>query len=79
MNCFTFEASFHGFFNEDRQTEEFTPESLEQMGEHLINSLYEYFVILEEDERLKKIKELNKKKKKKQEGKKKKKSNKETA
>ena len=35
------------------------------MGEHLINSLYEYFVVLEEDERLKKIKELNKKKKKK--------------
>ena len=25
MNCFTFEASFHGFLNEDRVTEEFTP------------------------------------------------------
>ena len=67
MNCFTFEASFHGCLNEERQTEEFTPDSLEQMGDHLTNSLYEYFMILEEDERLKKIKELNKKKKKKQE------------
>ena len=55
MNCFTFEASFHGCLNEERQTEEFTPDSLEQMGDHLTNSLYEYFMILEEDERLRKL------------------------
>jgi len=51
MNCFTFEASFHGALNDERQTEEFTPESLEKMGESLVNSLYEYFLILEEEDR----------------------------
>lgn len=65
MNCFTFEASFHGYLNEDRQTTEFSPEMLETMGEHLANSLYEYFLIIEEEDRQKKLKELNKKKKKK--------------
>jgi len=29
MNCFTFEASFHGYLNDDRITEEFTPETYE--------------------------------------------------
>lgn len=29
MNCFTFEASFHGYLNEERVTEEFTPETYE--------------------------------------------------
>ena len=38
---------------------------LERMGEHLINSLYEYFLILEEEDRQKKLNELNRKKKKK--------------
>jgi hypothetical protein len=33
------------------------------MGEHLCNAFYEYMLIIEEEERLKKIKELNKKKK----------------
>eukprot|EP00347_Sterkiella_histriomuscorum_P022850 403336918 len=82
MNCFTFEASFHGYLNEERVTEEFNEESFEKMGEHLINSLYEYKLILEEENRLKKLKELNKKKKKKKQneekGKKKKLSIKET-
>ena len=63
MNCFTFEASFHGALNDERQTEEFTPDSLEKMGESLVNSLYEYFLILEEEDRQKKLKELSKKKK----------------
>lgn len=35
------------------------------MSEPLINSLYEYLIILEEEDRQKKIKEIHKKKKKK--------------
>ncbi len=62
-NCFTFEASMHGYLNDDRVTEEFTPESYELMGEHLVDSLYEYLLIIEEEERQRKIKEINKKKK----------------
>lgn len=41
MNCFTLEASFHGYLNKDRVTEEFTIEMLESMGQHLVNALYE--------------------------------------
>lgn len=63
MNCFTLEASFHGYLNEERETVEFTPVMLESMGEHLVNSLYEYFLILEEEDRQRKLKELNRKKK----------------
>jgi hypothetical protein len=63
MNCFTFEASFYGALNDERQTEEFSISALEKMGEHLCNAFYEYMLIIEEEERLKKIKELNKKKK----------------
>jgi cytosolic carboxypeptidase protein 2/3 len=63
MNCFTFEASFYGALNDDRQTEEFSISTLEKMGEHLCNAFYEYMLIIEEEERLKKIKELSKKKK----------------
>jgi hypothetical protein len=51
MNCFTFEASFHGCFNELRETEEFSIEGFEQMGEHLINSFLEYLYIMEEEDR----------------------------
>lgn len=65
MNCFTFEASFFGGQNDDRKIEEFTPASLEKMGEHLCNALYEYMLITEEDERQKRLKEAKKKKKKK--------------
>jgi hypothetical protein len=35
------------------------------MGEHLANSLYEYLMIIEEDERRKRLKDLEKKKKRK--------------
>jgi len=65
MNCFTFEASFFGGYNEDRHIEEFTPLELEKMGEHLCNALYEYMLIIEEEDRQKKLKETKKKKKKK--------------
>jgi hypothetical protein len=32
MNCFTLEASFHGFIDKDRSTTEFTTETLEKVG-----------------------------------------------
>jgi|LauGreDrversion4_2_1035121.scaffolds.fasta_scaffold547835_1 hypothetical protein len=65
MNCFTFEASFFGGQTEDRRIEEFTPSSLEKMGEHLCNAFYEYLLITEEEDRQKKSKENKKNKKKK--------------
>lgn len=52
-NSFTLEASFHGYFDRDKVTHEFTTELYEQMGVHLVNSLYEYVMICEEDERRK--------------------------
>lgn len=64
MNCFTLEASFFGYLNEERETIEFSTQHLENMGEHLANSLYEYLLILEEEERLKRIKLIENKKKK---------------
>ena len=51
VNCYTLEASFHGFINNNRDTEEFTPEIFESISESVINSMYEYIIILEEEER----------------------------
>jgi cytosolic carboxypeptidase protein 2/3 len=65
MNCFTFEASFFGGQTENRKIEEFTPTSLEKMGEHLCNAMYEYLLITEEEDRQKKLKETKKNKKRK--------------
>jgi len=53
MNCFTLEASFHGFIDSDRSTTEFTTESLEGMGATLANSMNEYADLVDEDERQK--------------------------
>lgn len=53
MNCYTLEASFHGHFDQDRNNYEFDLESYEEMGEHFVNSLYEYIIIIEEEQRLK--------------------------
>ena len=66
MNCFTFEASFHGYFDQNKTNFEFTRGSYEEMGEHLANSFFEYLMIMEEEERVHKLKEIAKKKKKKQ-------------
>ena len=66
MNCFTFESSFHGYFDHTNTNYEFNQTSYEEMGEHLVNSLFEYLMICEEDDRRKKQKELMKKKKKEQ-------------
>ena len=65
MNCFTFEASFHGHFDHENINHEFTTQQYEEMGEHLANSFFEYLMILEEEERRRKLKEIAKKKKKK--------------
>lgn len=51
MNCFTLEASFHGYLNKDRQTLDLTTESLEKMGEILGNGFHEYHILVEEDEK----------------------------
>ena len=66
MNCFTLEASFHGFFDKDRQTIELTTEMLEDMGSILGSGFYEYQTLVEEDEKQKLLlrKQLKKKKKK---------------
>lgn len=66
MNCYTLEASFHSHFDSMRNNYEFTHTSFEEMGENLINSLYEYTLITEEEQRLKQLKEMEKKKRKKQ-------------
>ena len=60
FNCFTFEASFHGYFDRDNVNHEFTPKAYERMGEALVNSLFEYVMILEEEARRKHIKKLEK-------------------
>ena len=51
MNCFTLEASFHGFLNKERQTMDLTTDSLEKMGEILGNGFHEYQILVEEDEK----------------------------
>lgn len=45
------EASFHAHFDEQRENYEFTEKSYEEMGESLVNSLYEYALIVEEEDR----------------------------
>ena len=60
-NCFTFEASFHGYFDSERNNYEFSQESYQQMGQHLGVSLYEQMLILEEEQRIKNCKLLLKK------------------
>ena len=53
MNCFTLEASFHGFIDEDRSTTEFTTESLEKMGATLATTMNDYMDLVDEDDRVK--------------------------
>ena len=42
MNCFTLEASFHGFIGKDRNTEDLTAEKLEEMGRTLGTGFADY-------------------------------------
>ena len=66
MNCFTLEASFHGYIDKNRQTAEMMVEHFEELGAVLGTSFNEYFSLVEEDERLKQqLKEKIQQKKKK--------------
>ena len=51
MNCFTLEASFHGYLNKERETVVFTTEAWEKMGGQFCSTLYEYLLILDNFER----------------------------
>lgn len=61
-NCFTLEASFHGYYTRDRENFEFTPDGYEKMGERLVYALYEYCMVLEEDDRRKQLAKIEKQK-----------------
>lgn len=61
-NCFTLEASFHGYFTKDKVTHEFTEALYEKMGAAVVNSLYEFVMICEEDERRKQIAKVERQK-----------------
>ena len=65
MNCFTCEASFHGFIDLERVTKEFGIGDYEGMGVVLAETMLEYEILLQEDERLKREKQIEKRKKKK--------------
>jgi len=52
MCCYTLEASFHGYFDQDRCNYEFTEAMFEDMGEHLANAIFEYSQINEEEQRV---------------------------
>ena len=60
FNCFTFEASFHSYYDHERVNHEFTPAMYEAMGANLVNSLYEYMMVVEEDDRCKQAKMVEK-------------------
>lgn len=66
MNCYTLEASFHAHFDERRENFEFTDKSFEEMGEHLINSIYEYTLIVEEEDRQRQLRIMEKRKRRRQ-------------
>ena len=51
MNCFTLEASFHGFIDSERKTIELTTESLQEMGSILGGSTSDYLNLFDEEER----------------------------
>ena len=51
MNCFTLEASFHGYINQERDTVEFTTESLAEMGAHLGQTISDYTDLCDADDR----------------------------
>ena len=53
MNCFTLEASFHGYMDKDRTTTELTIEDLEDMGKTLGLGFHEYGDLIDEDARQK--------------------------
>ena len=51
MNSFTFESSFHGYINNERQTVVFEEENLQELGMKLGQVFYQYLNLLDEEER----------------------------
>mmetsp|Transcript_40759 Transcript_40759/g.29376 ORF Transcript_40759/g.29376 Transcript_40759/m.29376 type:complete len:81 (+) Transcript_40759:51-293(+) len=51
MNCFTLEASFHGYIDKERNTVELTTDDLEEMGKQLGHTFAEYSNLVDEDDR----------------------------
>ena len=54
-NCFTIESSQFGFLNRERETIPFSSGLLQEFGECLVHSIFEYNLIQEEDRRLKMV------------------------
>ena len=52
-NCFTIEASSFGFISKERETIGFTSGLLQEFGEYVIQSIFEYNLIQDEDRRMK--------------------------
>lgn len=50
-NCFTLESSFQGYFDSNRVTHDFMPNTFSKIGDVLLQSLFEYVLMKEEDER----------------------------
>lgn len=53
-NCFTIEASSFGFISKNRETIDFTPGLLQEFGDCVVQSIFEYNLIQDEDLRMKK-------------------------
>lgn len=51
MNCFTIEASLHGFFDETRDTTDFLMAHSIKVGKMLAKSIFEYMIMKEDDEK----------------------------
>lgn len=51
MNCYTLEASFHGFFDRERETKEFVHAHLLKVGKMLANTIFEYILLRDDEER----------------------------
>ena len=58
-NCYTMESSFHSFFDHENVNHELTPAMYEEMGAALVNALYEYLLIVENDERRRQQKRID--------------------
>jgi hypothetical protein len=52
-NCFTIESSSFGFINKDRETVHLLTGLLQEFGECVVQSIFEYNLIQEEDRRMK--------------------------
>jgi len=51
MNCYTLEASFYGFFDKERETKEFMHSHLLKVGKMLANTIFEYTLLRDDEER----------------------------